>query len=141
MTEFSPLFRAIYSSRPFGFDAAVLNGILLDARRLNQRDGITGALICRADIYLQWLEGPEDKVRAALHRIAQDDRHVDIRVHVSEPAKDRMFPDWAMLHDPAASWIWTQDQVTADAPETATPDEVTAFFLHLRDKARPTGLE
>ena len=52
-----------------------------------------------------------------------------------------MFPDWAMLHDPAASWIWTQDQVTADAPETATPDEVTAFFLHLRDKARPTGLE
>jgi hypothetical protein len=42
------LFRAIYSSRPFGFDEGILNGILTDARRANQRDGITGALICRA---------------------------------------------------------------------------------------------
>jgi hypothetical protein len=51
------LFRAVYSSRPFGFDSAILNGILVDARRSNERDGITGALICRGDIYLQWLEG------------------------------------------------------------------------------------
>ena len=40
------LFRAIYTSRPFGFDEAILSGILMDARRANARDGITGALIC-----------------------------------------------------------------------------------------------
>ena len=39
------LFRALYTSRPFGFDTGILNGILLDARRANARDGITGALI------------------------------------------------------------------------------------------------
>lgn len=127
------LFRTIYSSRPFGFDAAVLNGILLDARRLNSRDDITGALICRADLYLQWLEGPEDKVRATLQRIAKDDRHVDVTVHVSEPAAQRLFPDWAMLHDPAATWIWTQQEVAANAPDSATAEEVTTFFLRLRD--------
>ena len=60
------LFRATYTSQPFGFDAGILGGILLDARRSNLRDGITGALICRADIYLQWQEGPEDQVRAPL---------------------------------------------------------------------------
>lgn len=32
------LFRALYSSWPFGFDAAMLNGILADARRRNARD-------------------------------------------------------------------------------------------------------
>ena len=44
------VFRAIYTSRPFGFDTAILHGILSDARRANLRDGITGALICRGDI-------------------------------------------------------------------------------------------
>ncbi|MGY6548371.1 MAG: BLUF domain-containing protein [Roseinatronobacter sp.] len=127
-------FRSIYSSRPFGFDAAMLNGILADARRANMRDGITGALICRADIYLQWLEGPEDKVRQALERIARDDRHLEVKVHVAEPAAERVFGDWAMLHDPATTWIWSQEEVAEDAVERATPEEVTGFFLRLRDE-------
>ena len=74
------VFRAIYTSRPFGFDQAMLSGILMDARHANIRDGITGALICRADIYLQWLEGPEAQVRKALDRIAHDDRHLEVKV-------------------------------------------------------------
>ena len=78
------LFRAIYSSRPFGFDEGILNGILMDARRANARDNITGALLCRADIYLQWLEGPEEAVRDAIKRIERDDRHLEVRVHVDK---------------------------------------------------------
>lgn len=127
------LYRAIYSSRPFGFDAGILNGVLSDARRANLRDGITGALICRADIYLQWLEGPEDKVEAALARIRRDDRHLEVTLHVGEQVEERMFGDWAMLHDPAATWIWTQTEVADGAVDRATPEEVTGFFLQLRD--------
>ena len=125
------LFRAIYSSRPFGFDSGILNGILVDARQANTRDGITGALVCRGDIYLQWLEGPEDKVRDALARIGRDDRHLEVTLHVAEPAPARVFGDWAMLHDPAASCIWTQDEVAAGAVKRATPGEVRDFFLRL----------
>lgn len=126
------LFRAIYTSRPFGFDSAILSGILMDARRANARDGITGALICRADIYLQWLEGPEPQVRKALGRIARDDRHLEVVVHVAEPVAERVFGDWEMLHDPAATWIWPQAEVTRGATERAAPAEVTGFFLRLR---------
>jgi hypothetical protein len=126
------LFRAIYSSRPFGFDAGMLNGILMDARRANLRDDITGALICRADIYLQWLEGPEAQVRNTLARISRDDRHVEVTLHVAEPATERVFAHWAMLHDPAATWIWSRDEVAAHAVERATAQEVTAFFTQLR---------
>jgi hypothetical protein len=126
------LFRAIYTSRPFGFDSAILSGILMDARSANARDGITGALICRADIYMQLLEGPEAQVRNTLDRISRDDRHVEVRLHVAEQVPDRLFGDWAMLHDPAATWIWTQDQVAGDAIDRATPEEITNFFTRLR---------
>lgn len=128
------VFRAIYTSQPFGFDEGILGGILLDARRANLRDGVTGALICRADIYLQWLEGPEDLVRATLARIKRDDRHLEVTLHVAELVPERMFGQWAMLHDPAATWIWTQKEVADGAAERATPEEITDFFLRLKDR-------
>jgi hypothetical protein len=131
------VFRAIYSSRPFGFDAGVLNNILMDARRANARDDITGALICRNDIYLQWLEGPEDKVRAALARIERDDRHIDLVLHVADTAPERQFGDWAMLHDPAVSWIWSPEAVASGAVARATPLELEAIFTRLRDTVGP----
>ena len=133
------VFRAIYTSRPFGFDQAMLSGILMDARHANIRDGITGALICRADIYLQWLEGPEAQVRNALERIAHDDRHLEVKVHVAEPVAERAFGEWAMLHDPAATWIWTQTEVADGAVDRATQEEVTGFFLRLSGAAAAYG--
>ncbi len=133
------LFRAIYSSRPFGFDEAILGGILMDARRANTRDGITGALICRADIYLQWLEGPEKQVKSLLERIERDDRHLEVKVHVAKPVSGRVFGEWAMLHDPAVSWIWSQSDIADGAVERATPEEVTSFFMRLPGgSGRPT---
>jgi len=58
------LIQLVYASKPFGFDTATLNAILSDARRLNPANAITGALICREDLYLQLLEGPEPAVEA-----------------------------------------------------------------------------
>jgi hypothetical protein len=125
------LYRVIYTSRPFGFDTSILAGVLMDARRANTRDGITGALICRADIYIQWLEGEHDMVRAALDRIGRDDRHLEMKLHVEGPVEERMFANWAMLHDPAATWIWSQAEVDAGAVDRATQEEVSAFFTPL----------
>lgn len=127
------LFRAIYASRPFGFDTAILSSILQDARRLNARDDITGALICRADVYLQLLEGPEQQVRNTLERIKRDDRHLEVTLHIAENAPERMFGGWAMLHDPAASWIWSQAEVSAGALERATPEDIMSIFTKLHD--------
>jgi hypothetical protein len=117
----------------------MLSGILIDARHANIRDGITGALICRADIYLQWLEGPEAQVRDALERIAHDDRHLEVKVHVAEPVAERAFGEWAMLHYPVATWIWTQTEVADGAVDRATPEEVTGFFLRLSGAAAAYG--
>jgi hypothetical protein len=126
------LFWAIYTSRPFGFDDATLSGILMDARRANVRDGITGALICRADIYLQWLEGPEAQVRKPMERIEGDERHLEVKVHVAERVSERTFGEWAMLHDPATTWVWSQSEIADGAVDRATPEEITGFFMRLR---------
>lgn len=129
------LHQVIYSSTPFGYDGASLNNILLDARRNNERDGVTGALICRRDIFLQLLEGPKAKVMACVARINPDDRHVDMKVHVSGPIDARLFGDWAMLHDPAQSVIWTPEQVADGVLDSLPPEQVRAVFEALAANA------
>jgi hypothetical protein len=128
------VYRAIYSSLPFGFDDGTLYGILAHARHANPRVGITGALICREDVYLQLLEGPEDAVKNALDRIKRDDRHVDVKVRSEKTMAGRMFGKWAMLDDPAATWIWSRAEVANAAIEHTTATEVEGFFQKLRDK-------
>ncbi|MEM9499516.1 MAG: BLUF domain-containing protein [Pseudomonadota bacterium] len=125
------LIQLIYASRPFGFDDAVLAGILLDARRCNTRDDVTGALIVRGDLYLQLLEGPRRVVETCYERIRGDDRHVEPRMLMNRTITTRLFPDWAMKDDPAQSWIWSRDEVRNGAIERATEQEVLGFFNRL----------
>ena len=126
-----PLTQLIYASTPFGFDASLLSNILLDARRLNQRDDITGALIARQDLFLQLLEGPTAQVSACYQRIRRDDRHVDVTKLLQRDVKTRLFPEWAMRDDPAHSWVWSMEDVANGAVENATDDEVLGFFQRL----------
>lgn len=126
-----PISQLIYASHPFGFNEVTLASILTTAQRCNARDGITGALICRADLYLQLLEGPQNPVDAAYARILRDQRHTDVRLLSRRDVAERLFPDWAMRHDPARSWMWTQAEVSADAIERATGAEAVAIFERL----------
>lgn len=125
------LIQLIYSSKPFGFDEAALNGILIIARRNNPRDAITGALICRRDLYLQLLEGPQPAVETRYSSIARDNRHVDVVKRVSRPVTQRLFPQWAMRDDPARSWMWTAKEIDEGALDRADPAEFIAVFSRL----------
>ena len=123
--------RLIYRSQPFGFDEAVLAGILSAARRNNPRWGITGALICRHDIYLQLIEGPADAIDALYAAICADDRNTDVRLLLSEDMGERLFPNWAMLDDQSPSLFWSAQHVAAGVLEGASPDELRAPFARL----------
>ncbi len=121
----------IYSSRPFGYDDLALTGILSTARRNNLRDGITGALICREDLFIQLLEGKRETVTQTFARILRDDRHTEIITLLSDDSDGRLFPDWAMRHDPARSWMWTPAQVSAGAIASVTAAEARSVFERL----------
>ncbi len=109
-------------------------GILLNARKNNSRDGITGALVCRHDIFLQLLEGPTAEVNATIARIKRDDRHVSMKILLSEKIDARMFGEWAMLHDPAKSVIWSDAEIADDILDRTPPAEVKAVFSALAEQ-------
>ena len=125
------LTQLIYTSQPFGFDEAMLNGILSDARRCNARDDITGALICRADVYLQLLEGPPAAVDTAFARIAKDNRHSEVVTLSRASVTDRLFPGWSMRDDPKHSWLWTQKDVAHGALRHADRAALLAVFARI----------
>jgi hypothetical protein len=126
-----PIFQLIYASTPFGFDEGTLAALLIVSRRNNARDGVTGALICRGDLYLQLLEGPEEMVDRAYQRIEWDRRHLDVKLLSRRIVTERLFPAWAMRDDPARSWMWTQEEVNAGAIGRATEAEAVAIFERL----------
>jgi Sensors of blue-light using FAD len=110
----------------------VLDDILTVSRLNNARNGITGALICRGDLYLQLIEGPSDAIAATYARIAADkDRHVNVQPLLSRSVDERLFPGWAMRDDPARSWMWTIDQVAAGAVYVASEGEILGIFERL----------
>ena len=125
------LLQLIYTSRPFGFDTPTLNAILLSARHHNKLNGLTGALICREDIFLQLLEGPAAAIEATYARIVRDGRHVDVHLLWSGACEARLFPRWDMQHDPARSWLWTPEEVWAGAAQKAPLRDIRAIFARI----------
>jgi Sensors of blue-light using FAD len=121
----------IYASEPFGFDDAMLSGILVQARRNNPALDITGCLVCRHDLYLQWLEGDAAAIEVLYARIAADDRHLAVKQLSAGPVPKRLFPDWAMRDDPARSWLWSPEQVAMGAAVKASPLELQAIFARI----------
>ncbi len=126
----------IYRSQPFGFDRAILAGILTRARRNNARDDITGALICRQDLYLQLIEGPDNAIDGLYARILADDRHCEVRLLVADQVETRMFPEWTMLDDTAPSMSWSPEEIGGGAIDAATPAAVRAVFDRIATTAR-----
>lgn len=70
------------------------------------------------------LEGPRANVSETYDRIRQDDRHVEVKLRSFGESSSRLFGKWAMLHDPAKSWLWSMSEIHQGALDNAG---VTAF--------------
>jgi len=119
----------IYASKPFGFSQKDLDEILLKSQFNNKATNITGALLCRHDIYCQFLEGPEKELNMTYSKILLDDRHVDIQLLSSGSARRRLFANWAMRDDPIKSWMWTREEVDNGILESVTQSDALEIFV------------
>ncbi len=129
------LYRVVYASKPADFNDKVRNGILDDSRRWNTQEGLTGILMCRDDLFMQWLEGPEAAVRAAFVRIQKDRRHYDIRPLLLGTLGNRLFPAWAMRYDPVPSWMWSPRDIADGAIERTDEIDIMAIFSRIAAEA------
>ncbi|MCL1469805.1 BLUF domain-containing protein [Argonema antarcticum] len=67
------------------------------SRKNNQKQNITGVLLCTQDIFFQILEGEEESIDKLYEKILVDDRHTDILcLQTEHDIKEKMFPDWSM---------------------------------------------
>jgi Sensors of blue-light using FAD len=91
-----PLHRLIYCSRnamgPSVELGHELRAIVAAARRRNEADGLTGALLAAPSGFAQVLEGSRDALEQAFERIRSDPRHTDVSVLAFTPAPRRSFP-------------------------------------------------
>ena len=103
----SSLYRLIYCSRSLiardvsntsatEVLTAELRAILDAARRRNQIDEVSGALLFTNSGFAQVLEGQREVVERTFERISADPRHSDVTVLSFTPTEKRSFPDWSM---------------------------------------------
>jgi hypothetical protein len=91
------LVRCLYASRAAaGTDPAMLDDILVQSRRNNPRQGITGLLCVSKDVFIQLLEGGRDEVCELYNAIVRDARHERVRLLSYEEISQRQFGNWTM---------------------------------------------
>ena len=130
----SNLKHIIYASTPFGFSKSDLDHILIKSRYNNDKNNITGALFCRDDLYLQYLEGPEKTIDLTFSKINEDDRHTEIFLLKSGISTRHLFANWAMKDDPVKSWMWTREEIGSGILGKVTETEAMNIFTkHSRE--------
>ena len=129
------LMQLVYCSQPFGYSLEILSAILVASRANNRKNDITGALICRSDIFLQLLEGPEQNVKDTYESIQNDDRHINVYHLIDQPVKKRLFPAWAMKDDPVKTWMWSREDVSKGIVKGLSKAEVEEVFFKLSKEA------
>ncbi|MBN9454033.1 MAG: BLUF domain-containing protein [Bosea sp.] len=130
------LIRLVYASESRLVDAnrrAELDTILADARRLNDRSGITGFLLATKEAFAQVLEGPQDSVTETYGRIVFDPRHQAVRLLIQEPIAARSFPGWAMgiaERDETTNFIFGLYGVSPEQDLHTQPPDILVDLAH-----------
>ena len=128
------LMQLVYCSQPFGYSLEILSAILIASRANNRKRDITGALICRSDIFLQLLEGPEQQVKSTYAAIQNDDRHINIYHLLDQNVDKRLFPAWAMKDDPVKTWMWSREEVSNGIVKSLSKTRSKKFLLNFLKK-------
>ena len=121
----------IYFSKTTILDEQTTANILSTSRNNNDQSEVTGALICRSDLYFQFLEGPKDSVEATFQKIKLDTRHSEIYKIKDDLTNRRLFASWAMRDDPVHTWMWTREEVKNGILTRIAPNEAFATFERL----------
>ncbi len=92
------MLRVIYiSMQRQSFLRENLEQLCKHASAKNSRLEVTGLLLSNGLEFIQCIEGADEAVIQLYKEIAQDSRHYDIRLLVSEQTQERLFPSWGMV--------------------------------------------
>ncbi|MBE7216849.1 MAG: BLUF domain-containing protein [Caulobacteraceae bacterium] len=123
--------RLLYRSRSSlaGWDMTVeaeVEKILESSAANNLRDGVTGALMFTASIFIQALEGPRETLEHTFERICNDLRHSEIQVIEFAPICERAFGEWSLHRVHAGETIEALLAQVAKSPAPAYSAQAAA---------------
>lgn len=72
--------------------------ILEQARRNNERKGITGVLVMNENYFLQVIEGARPVINNLLRKLVNDERHFDLEVIDCCAVEERRWNKWSMKY-------------------------------------------
>jgi len=93
------LLQAVYVSfTTKHFDSSKDIESILEASWKNNKDlGISGILLYRGGVFLQYVEGPEQNIENLLtNKIEKDPRHTKIKYFLRQKTDHRLFESWEM---------------------------------------------
>lgn len=109
------------------FDYDALAALTQQANGKNNTNDITGMLVYNGELFMQLLEGEEERVAEILDIISKDKRHTNVTIIRKQDIVTRECPDWSMraftmkLHGDGAT------EVFKSLPETMRADTKTIF--------------
>lgn len=125
-----PLAALVYKSRAtVNFDARSLNELVSRAQARNAEEGLTGAVYYESGRFLQWLEGPADRLDHVSASISQDKRHTDIEIVSYGFVPARMYSSWTMqllTQKPARRMTQTPNRFDGEMVPTVAARELAA---------------
>jgi hypothetical protein len=95
--------------------------LLMQARALNERHHVTGALVYGDGQFMQVMEGEEAVVKDLYTRVAKDARHYDVCTLAEGPIATRSFAQWSMAFGEVAA---DQFEVLRRVAEYQTPAQM-----------------
>jgi hypothetical protein len=97
MSETAKIHQIVYASRfSPSVGASEIQAILEKSRSNNERNGVTGILLCRASHFLQLLEGERFNMAYTFKKIRDDQRHDRLQLIMDQTAEHRLFERWSM---------------------------------------------
>lgn len=97
MSSQLPLWGIAYVSTAIaGVHREDLEFLLIEGRRLNHKNDITGVLLYSSGNFMQYFEGPKDAALSTFDRICASRRHYGIIELLNEPVSSRSFSGWDM---------------------------------------------
>lgn len=120
------MYHIIYSSQAeAAMTLTTLVVLLMQARTLNERQHVTGALVYSDGQFMQVMEGEEGVIKELYERVGKDPRHHDVRTLAEGPIASRSFAQWSMAFGevPAAEF-----QVLQRVAEYQTPTQMASHL-------------
>jgi hypothetical protein len=97
-----------------------IDHLLARARERNAQAHLTGLLLYGDGSFMQYIEGPQERLMPVYNLILADPLHRDINELLNEPVGLREFGDWSMAYQPAMLPRFLEP-VAARRPRAAEP--------------------